>query len=263
MISIIDSLLYKLFRSKMLYVLLIIACLLPILTGLMIQLGITLIGDLSGIGGISIDAITNPLLILGSRVTCSSDYNFLIIIGVALLIGKEFSEGTIRNTIVSGKSRTQIFFAYVVVSIVLVLTVITPSYLVDIGTNAVLFDMQQHPNLLQGMLVTYGLVILVNILVAIVTLMFATLFKKTSSSIINSILLFVLIGGILEFVASMLTMQGLNITTISWIPLVQYLTYNASHLDGNIIGRIILITTGLIVIFGGLGLWRLNKTDIK
>lgn len=264
MLSIIDGLLYKLFRSKMLYVLLIIACLLPILSGLMLRLGFDFLLTANGYGETHINSQWSPLILISGRVTCSGDYNFLIIIGVALLIGKEFTEGTIRNTIVAGKSRTQIYFAYVVASIVLVLTITTPSYLIDVATNAVVFDFKQHPGLPQGFLITFGLTILVNIMVAIVTLLFAMLFKKTSSSIIFSILLFVFVGGIMSFLTVLLTMQNSSYThIISWIPLVQYLTYTALQLDAEIIGRIVLITSGLIVVSGGLGLWRLNKTDIK
>lgn len=121
MISILKAQLYRLKKSKTFWVIFIINAALPIIGSLFI-LGIEAIFKTAGN-----DSFLELLgLIMGSATSAlagfaswTSDSTVLAIICAAIILSREFTQGTMRNAVLANKSRTHIFLAYYIIALLI------------------------------------------------------------------------------------------------------------------------------------------------
>ena len=120
---------YRIFKSKTFFVILGIAVGLPILTALMvfgINKGFNL---LIGEGGEDFAAINGKLLISGIY-GLSSNVGIILPIFLVIFVSGDVSNGLLRNKILVGKSRTQIYFSHLFVITIISLAFISISALI-------------------------------------------------------------------------------------------------------------------------------------
>lgn len=120
---------YRIFKSKTFFVILGIAVGLPILTALMV-FGINKgFNFLIGEGGEDFAAINGKLLISGIY-GLSSNVGIILPIFLVIFVSGDVSNGLLRNKILVGKSRTQIYFSHLFVITIISLAFISISALI-------------------------------------------------------------------------------------------------------------------------------------
>ena len=107
--------LYRILKSKLFLVAVIIAVVFPVLTVLMYLLIEKVLGsgeDLSAIFSIGINART----IASEAFSQSSNMGLILTIFITILIGLDVSDGMLRNKIIAGRSRQSIYFSHLITS---------------------------------------------------------------------------------------------------------------------------------------------------
>ena len=114
MSNIIRADLYRIVRDKAFIILIIIACIMAFLYP-------AFSGALSAITKLE---IANPYGLTVSALQPFSNFGLLCAIFIMIIINKDYSSGTVRNKVIMGKSRGEIFLAEFVVTLILVLSLI-------------------------------------------------------------------------------------------------------------------------------------------
>jgi ABC-type transport system involved in multi-copper enzyme maturation permease subunit len=107
--------LYRIIKSKLFLVALIIAAVFPVLTVLMYLLIDKMLGsgdEISSLFGIGI----NARMIAGEAFSQSSNMGLILTIFITILIGLDVSDGMLRNKIIAGRSRQSIYFSHLITS---------------------------------------------------------------------------------------------------------------------------------------------------
>lgn len=279
MTSILNSLFVKSVKVKTLYVLLAIAVLLPLLSTvlsyLLLQVMLDSIPELSGelqaqLELLGIEMTSKSFVV--SEVSAESTGMLLAMIGSILVLGSEFTNGTIKNALSANKSRTQIFFAYILYSVV-VFIVLSLTYLLStLAFSSMFFGYGGSGGFTQelGEMLTYiALTALIAVAVASLSFMFLTLFQKKAGAIVMSYVTLIVVS----FVTSMMLELFADYTggvadyTLSykiaeWLPITQTLML-ASGFDTGIVLKTILTQVLAIGLFGSLAYWRLRRCDFK
>lgn len=267
MINLISSQLYKIFRSKSTYILLIIACALPLLSVISVaSLDLT---DLELVA-----ASYDCLSLLRGVAVVGSDYCVLAMIGIAIIFGKEYSEGTIRNTIMAGYNRTAIFVSSTISSTVLTLFITLPAFAVLGASSALFLGFGTATITASEIIANIGASLLVytmaNFTCIFITLLFVHLTQKVSLSIVFPLLIVLLLGGLISGILMALVMLGeLALSSLSWIPLAQYYVYSGVFelgtyvLDWAIVSKIAIISIALVAILATLTWLRVKNSNIK
>ncbi len=268
MTNIISSQLYKIFHSKMLYVLIAIGCALPLLEVLMLgSLDLSINGTALDLGYDAVSALRNIAVV-------GSDTNILVIVAVAIIFGKEYSEGTIRNSIMAGNSRTAIFGASAISATVLMLAVALPAFAVQGTACAIAFGFSASLTTSAEIIANIGasliVYLLANMICVAITLLFVHLTQKVSGSIVFPLLIVLLVTGIGSTVLMVLVMLGeMTLQTMSWIPLAQFFVYTGAFemgtyvLDWAVVSKIAIMSVALIALLSMLCWYRLDKSNIK
>lgn len=136
MLNLLKSDLKRFFKDKLFIISLIVVAafgiLSPLLYKLIYEMATSMeIMDLSG-------QFTSSNLSL-SGLSLSSDVGFIIPIFLAILLSREFSYGTIRNKVVGGHKKYQIYLSSLLTSIIFVLAVELVYFLINFGISSCFF----------------------------------------------------------------------------------------------------------------------------
>lgn len=269
MINIISSQLYKIFRSKMLYILIAISCALP-LTGVIIMGSLT---ELT-LNGVAMDIGYDAVSMLRNISIVGSDTNILVIIAIAIIFAKEYSEGTIRNTTMAGNNRASIFGATAISATILMLTIAIPAFLVTCFGYGWTFGFASSSmvtaDIVANIFASLIVYLLANMLCVAITLLFVHVTQKVSGSIVFPLLIVLLITGIGSTALSVLVMLGeITLDSMSWIPIAQFMVYAGTFnygtcvLDWTIVAQIGIISLPLTALLLGGTYLRLRTSNIK
>lgn len=200
---------------------------------------------------------------------------------ISIFLCKEFSDGTVRNTLLSNKSRAELYWAYALTA-----GIIGGSFLVAYFVSALLalgipfgFGTATFAQGLTSCLTSLmlGILSLVFVISCVLMFMFAT--GKQASAIILPMLVMALLPSIIssavELVSGLiytLQMLGQNgsvdvpfdfVMDESWIPLHNATLFDASNLDGALIGKIAMYYLLFSALFIFLGRLAAVKRDLK
>lgn len=269
MINIINSQLYKIFKSKMLYVLIALSCALPLT-------GVLFMGSLTELtfNGVAIDVGYDALSMLRNISIVGSDTNMLVIIAIAIMFAKEYSEGTIRNTIMAGNNRANIFGASAISATIMMLIIAIPAFLVTCFGYGIVFGFASSSmataDIVANIFASLIVFLIANMLCVAITLLFVHVTQKVSGSIVFPLLLVILITGIGTTALSVLVMLGeLTLDSMSWIPLAQFMVYAGTFnygtyvLDWTIVAQIGIVSLPLTALLLGGTYLRLRTSNIK
>lgn len=265
MINILSSALYRIIKSKYMYVCLILALILPVLSNALVYVIID-IAESAGAGSV-VTYFADPVQNIAIMCRIDNDNALFVLIAVALFVASEFADGNLRNTIIANKSRTQIYLAYLVVAFLMVFAVVFVSTLSTFISSLAFFGNPEgfSAGYMVGALFAYlGVQLITMSFVGAGTMFLCMLFKKRTGGIIMSIVIFVLVLPlVIELVKNALMFSTtVSLEALSWIPLLN-LTLISSTIDGALIAKCVL---ELIVLLGALltGMaFYFKRTDIK
>ena len=281
MLNVVKSLLFRLKKSAMFWVMLGICVALPIFTLLLTEFVLNIANIFAPVTADEIGLSDLVYITLSGLATPYSIANFLTLLCVSIFLCKEFSDGTIRNTLLSNKSRVQLYRAYALTALIIGGSFLVAYFVstllalgIPFGFGSATFG-QWVISCLTSLLL--GLLSLVFVITCVLMFMFTT--GKQSSSIILPLLVMVflpniissaveLISGLL-YMIKMLAQNGSVDVPFdffmdgSWIPLYNATLFDASNVSLALIGKISLY----YALFGGLFIFlgRLSavKRDLK
>lgn len=276
MLNIVKSLLFRLKKSSMFWIMLAIIAFLPVLTLLLNQLVIELAEIFVGMP-LDMGLEMTTYMSLTELVSLSSNVNFLTLLCVSIFLCKEFTDGTIRNVLLSNKSRVSLYSAYGVVSLIIGGSFLVANFVSILLALAIPFGFGNvTPNqAISSVLCSLLLGILSLILVVSCVLMFLFATGKQAPSIMLPILVTLFLPGIMtsivELVSSLVmliqmgnpdALVGVNID-YTWVPLYNAMMYDSSSVDGALVAKISLYYVVLSALFVFLGGLAAVKKDLK
>ena len=266
----------RIFKDKLLLVVAIIGVVLALTTPLIYKFIYLFLGaddtDLLG-------SLLSIKTMFYSSFSLSNNIGFIIPVFLLIIMSKDFSYGTIRNKIISGSSRTNVFLSmFISCSIVIVLAMLAYAALNGLLTVA-LFSNEMAPITKEGVLY-FVLSILFEILIYIfiaALLSFINVFAKNAGlKIILYVALafgLIMIYSIVQVSMSVLIINGTENQLLMDL-LEALLKLNVFYSNAGIIGAVdkyiaediiyILVSTILGTgLFVFLGIVSMNKKDIK
>lgn len=177
------------FKDKLFLILLIIAGAFALATPLLYK-GIFMLLELDAeslkgmeMFGLSMDAKT----MFFSSFSLSNNFGFILPIFIAIILCKDFSNGTIRNKIICGKSRTSIYFSLFITCVILICSFILFHALLTLLVSLIFFDYQTTAFTIKDfgyLIASLGLEILVYVLISAIITFFIVCMKNTGLSIV-------------------------------------------------------------------------------
>lgn len=273
MINLLKADLFRVLRTKIVYISFIVAFVLPLFV-----VGVSALSDYAVA---SIDPEYSSATELGTTLLFSSfspltSFAYIFAIFPVIVIMMDFGNGTTRNKIIHGYNRHQIFAAHFIVSLVYAF-IITTIFVVTNSVSAVLMlKVGNVPSsLISTILLYYALGFLSVILIASVGCGLAMTFMNAGAIILTvvGILFFQNIGSIIELILQMNEVSNIEYY-IAYLPTVVTESLSSaisSAILYNIetelnITYIIEAIIGTLAISGGfyaLGTFVFNKRDLK
>ena len=129
---------FSLLKSKITYVVLGICVGAPILV-ILLYLGLGMATRSVTEGEIDVASIINGRDLMFSTFSLSSNAGLIIPIFAGILVMADIRNGTVRNKVIIGKSRTKIYFSQLIVSVSFCVAMILVSFLVTCGGGLIFF----------------------------------------------------------------------------------------------------------------------------
>ena len=142
MLNLLKADLKRAVKDKLFFVLLIIAGVFALTTPL-INRALFLLIDIEGEEGIEMLGLEiNAKTIFFSSFSPSNNFGLILPIMVAIILCKDFSQGTMRNKIICGNSRASIYFSLLATCIILMCAFILAQAVVTLLVSLLFFDYQ-------------------------------------------------------------------------------------------------------------------------
>lgn len=117
---------FRLFKSKLTIIMLIIDIALPLLTTLLYAALVLILKKTSGEEGVEgFDILINVKSMMTGCYSLTSNVGMLIPIFSAVFVSRDLTSGILRNKVISGHKRINIFFSHILTSIVFNVVMIT------------------------------------------------------------------------------------------------------------------------------------------
>lgn len=136
MINLLKAEFYRIKKSKLTVAILIIAVVLPILQSLL-YLGLNAITS-SGDDSL-LDFIPGKMLI-SSAFSTNNNFGLVLIVFSGILVCSDISNGTLRNKIIGGYTRAQVYFAHLITSILYNIVMLSIYVLLTTGLTLLFMD---------------------------------------------------------------------------------------------------------------------------
>ena len=213
-----------------------------------------------------------------SAFSSTNNFGLILPILVGIIICKDFSFGTMRNKIISGNSRKNIYLS-LFLTITIIMTVIIVIYaLVIFAIGSLLFDYSTQPFTskdISYMFSTLLFEILSYILIAAILTFYCVSIKSGGLSIVLFVatsLVFSLLGGVLSIISQTITTAGDNNITVSIVNFFSNIlpfyganrivsSANSYSLDNWLYLTIPPVILAVLLVF--LGIITFKKKDLK
>ena len=277
MLNVLNTQLYRLKKSKLFWALLIVCAVLPLLGSLFITATIEIMGNIfSEDNAVIFDTLKSEggermLSVLGSLINLGSDAALFSVICSSIFLSGEFSGGAIRNMVLANKSRTQIFLSFLSVALIIGFSYFGTSYLSTLLFYGIAmgFDGVTASQALTGCFTTLFLGLLSIALVQACVCIFLFCTRKTGPTVAFPLVLLIIapsiISGVVELVAGLKTLAGheVSLSSLSWIPIYNVGLFDASAIDGALVGKIALYNIPIAALLAFFGWFAINKVDLK
>lgn len=266
MTKLLQQQMYRLNRYKPFAVLLIIAAVAPAVTVAFWEALMSVYESLTGsfVGDLFDGEITYSVLTGIANTGSISD--LLAIICSALFLREEFSSGTIRNALISGKSRTATYFAYFFVSLIIGAIFKMAQFAVGVTacSAACGFGDVSFFTILTSCFITLVMGLITMCFAQSCVCMFVFVTKKTAPAVLLPLLVTYLLPSAITTIVTLLSELGMvDISTLSWIPLFNMTLFDASVIDGVLVAKITMYVLPLSALLIYLGHAYFRKADIR
>lgn len=275
MLNVLQTQLFRLKKSKLFWGLFITCAVLPILgmallTALMGILS-EFVEDTSILALLQMEGGEMTLMSLGGIINLSSDATLFSIICSSIFLSGEFSGGSIRNMVLANKSRTQIFGSFLSLSLIIGYSYFGVSYVSTLACYGLVIGFKgvTVAQALSGCFVTLFLGMITVALAQSCVCLFLFGTRRTGATVAFSILTIAfapaIITSIVEVVVNLKAVIGQTVSTaaLGWIPLYNMSMFNASAIDGGLLGKITLYNIPLAALLATLSWVSINKCDLK
>lgn len=209
---------------------------------------------------------------LTGLTTWASDPALFSVICSSILLSKEFSDGTVRNMLLANKSRKQLFLSYLIVALVIGASYFAVSYFAALIPQGIVFGFgdMSTADAVTACFSTLALGLLSIIAVQSCVCMFLFATRKTGATVACSLVVSLfaptIIFTIVEVSEALRLLLGaptMSEAALGWIPLYNMQLFDASHVNGALVGKIALYQALIIAFFGGMGWLGIRKRDLK
>ena len=273
MIDIIKVEFYRLKKSTLFWVMLGVSAATPIITVLLNVFLIAFMG--------MVDQSTNLMeflrdagmtsALLQQMSTSLNDLSLWPLIATAVILSKEFTDGTMRNVILANKSRTELYFGYLITAMIVAVSYFVAFLAVTLIVIAPIFGFQDADagKVVSAIFCSLGLGIIATAFIETCVCMFLFGVRKQWATILFPILIWyapLMLINILVTVLTSLAEAGqiASVEFLRWIPFcnMQY-NYNPLNPDGTVVGMHILYMAVFIAAFTCIGYFTFKKADLK
>lgn len=272
MINIIKVELFRLKKSKLFWIMLGLSMASPFISMALALLMSSIILDIVG-GSFNILGTAGMTSGLLSGLTqVAGDTALWALITSAVVLSKEFGDGTMRNVVLANKSRAELFFGYLITAMIVGLTYLTATFAVILVIVAPIFSFDGM-NALQGVtafLSSYALGALAIAFVETCVCMFLFAVRKTWATILLPIIICLFVPSIFTSFLTIVTTikgvagEGVNPNLTKWIPFVNMSSlYDPTNIDGIVAGSNVIYLAAFITMFILIGYYTFKKADLK
>lgn len=253
---------YCLRKSKLSWVMLIIAAVMPIGT-VLLYVGLRFLAEQTNDGSFNaLSAMFTTRGILSSAFSLTNNIGIIFPIFAGIIIGSDMTNGTLRNKVIIGHSKAKIYFSHLIVCVIFGIVTILLSAIVTILFSLIFFQYGVDFNGAEIKNLVYFFVtgLLAYVFVSSVVNAFALIFKTPAPTILISIL----VGMGFGLIASLIAM--IDYSSFKYLVYLIPTFANTQFVGGIedvvfIEGSISLVVFSIAFIFLGLGLF--TKKDIK
>lgn len=277
MINILRTELFRLKKSALFWALFGVCAGLPLLS-LMLQL-IVVIFTAMAFGGGEIGDLWTLMHQTGATATMlssltgwASDPALFSVICSSIILSKEFGGGTVRNMLLANKSRKQLFFSFAIVALLIGVSYLTVSFVAVLLLQGTMFGFgtMSATEAVTACFSSFALGLLSIIAVQACVCMFLFVTRKTGATVACSIVvclfapsIIVALVEVTEVVRMLMDAPVMSNAALGWIPLYNMYLFDASSVDGALVGKIALYQALIIAFFGGMGWLGIRKRDLK
>lgn len=283
--NLIKAELYRVFKDKLFLILCIIAGAMSLFLALMyFGLGSLLIED-----GVTIREVFSAASLALSSFSPFSNFGLVVAIFLCILLGKDYTQGTVRNKIIMGKSRAEIFFSNLIVTVIIIMIVVVGFAILNFAISSIFFNTGITTDNIVSFLSQFALQILGWLVLATAIAFYSAAMKNAGVTIVTYIgigLFLTIVGPVIAGVAGVVTSPDGGYENLKWlfdlitninIPFIMgsLLTGNASLVsmlgDTSVVSELpvefyceyIGSCVAFATLFVGLGYLAFNKKDIK
>lgn len=213
MTEIIKTLLFRLKKTTYFWILLAIALLLPVFGALLIDLSLKMGEALNE----PIEQLMNQMLaqygglsgLMSGFTSISSNPMILSIIFASVFLSAEFKSGTVRNAIIAGKSRSQLYLSYYLVALIGGFAIFVVSFWAAFVSMGLVFRFDATGNMVTELLYCFLLGLLA--IVFVQTLVCAFLFNTRSRvlTIVIPLIICILGPGIIATIVEIVSVKDI------------------------------------------------------
>lgn len=253
---------FKMLKSKMTIVMLILAIAMPALIVLM-YVGINGLAGALGDESEAIKSLISIKTMVGSSYSLSNNMGMVIPIFSGLLVGFDMNNGTLRNKVISGHKREQIYASHLIVSAIFNIIAISLFTLATFLFSLIFFKYGVPFTKAEAINVLYYIITgtLGFIFVACFTTLIATTTKSNALIVVITIV-FSLLSGI---VLSIITM--IDYSKIKYIIYLIPMFVNNEYMLGTITHMMFILGSVSLVVVSALltvlGMHLFKKKDLK
>ena len=180
--------LYRVLKSRLTMIALILVIAFPVMIVLMYG-GIRLFTSGLGEDMESLDVLFTANSLIGSIYSLTNNIGFVLPAFAGILACMDISNGTLRNKVIAGNSRSAIYFSHLIVSILFSVSMITIYAAMTAGLSLLFFPFEKNPSTDLGPEILYFVAngTMTFVFMATVSTLFALTMRSTAPTIIFTI----------------------------------------------------------------------------
>ena len=264
----------RVLKDKLLLVMGILAVVFALITPL-------LYAAIFSMGGLLDDALLASLVSAKSQFfqsfSMTNNLGLIAPVLLAIVLCKDFSFGTVRNKIISGKSRISIYLSLLAVCALVLSVVMLLSAFISLGVSLIFFDYQSGPFTFADFgyfMASLGFQLLVLLFMAALLSYLCICMKNVGVAIVLYVaitFLLMLVGAIIQAVCGVLQLTGTNEQLVDVLLIIDrlnvgravaYIGAGTSYTWEDVLYLILPPLVGILG-FTGLGILRFVKKDLK
>ena len=263
--------LFQLKKSKLFWIMLALSFALPIFSMLLVLMFLAAFNITLGPLNALFESIPLITIFLQSMAEISSISGILALITMGVVLGKEFSGGTVRNIITANKSRRALFFSYFFVSLIVGVSYFLCHFMAIMLVGAPIFGFSilTAKQSLVAVFSSLGIGMLALIFTQSCVCMFLFCVRKQWAAIVLPLLIVVLVPSVFTLIVNMysnvLLAGGMTTSyhSLYWVPFANLSLFFPASADGELIGAIVMYYVIFITVFIVSGYFTFKKADLK